>query len=105
MPKPMQDSEIRNSLANLGGWTLQGNAIVREFNFTDFVQAMVFVNRVAGVAEDAGHHPDITIVYNHVTLRLSTHDAGGITVNDIRMAETLNGLPESSQTEQRRKAG
>lgn len=61
--------------------------LVREWRFKDFVEAMMFVNRVAAVAEDAGHHPDIDIRYNRVRLGLVTHDAGGITKTDADMAK------------------
>lgn len=105
MPNPLQESEVRNALASLDGWTLHTGAIQREYHFENFVKAMEFVNRVAGAAEDAGHHPDISISYSQVTLRLSTHDAQGITVKDIRLAETLDQLPELSGLEQKRKAG
>ena len=60
--------------------------LVREWTFNDFVEAMAFVNRVAAIAEDAGHHPDIDIRYNQVPLGLVSHDAGGITERDAAMA-------------------
>ena len=92
MPAHLQESEIRSALTHLEGWRLDGNAIERLYHFDNFVKAMMFVNRVAAAAEEAGHHPDIIIAYNRVTLRLTTHDAGGITSNDVKMAETLNNL-------------
>jgi 4a-hydroxytetrahydrobiopterin dehydratase len=62
---------------------------VREWTFKDFVEAMAFVNRVAEIAETAGHHPNIDIRYNRVLLALVSHDAGGITERDIAMANRI----------------
>ncbi len=92
MAEHLTESEIREALSHLEGWRLDGNAIEHLYHFDNFVKAMMFVNRVATVAEEVGHHPDIIIAYNRVTLRLTTHDAGGITANDVKMAETLNNL-------------
>jgi 4a-hydroxytetrahydrobiopterin dehydratase len=72
------------------GWKLQDGKLVREWTFKDFLAAMVFVNRVAQIAEAAGHHPDIDIRYNRVLLGLVSHDAGGITERDTAMASRLN---------------
>ena len=68
------------------GWSLQEGKLVREWIFKDFAAAMVFVNRIAAIAETAGHHPDIDIRYNRVLLALVSHDAGGITERDTAMA-------------------
>jgi 4a-hydroxytetrahydrobiopterin dehydratase len=70
-------------------WKLQDGKLVREWAFKDFVEAMAFVNRVAEIAETAGHHPDIDIRYNHVLLALVSHDAGGITDRDTAMANRI----------------
>jgi 4a-hydroxytetrahydrobiopterin dehydratase len=64
-------------------------AIQRAYKFSNFVKAMEFVNQVAEKAEVAGHHPDIAISYNRVILTITTHDAGGVTVKDIELAEKL----------------
>ncbi|MGE5749395.1 MAG: 4a-hydroxytetrahydrobiopterin dehydratase, partial [Gemmatimonas sp.] len=74
----------------LHGWSRRGDALVRTYQFRNFSQAMEFVNRVAGLAESAGHHPDIDIRYSKVTLSLSTHDAGGITSNDVSLARAID---------------
>ena len=71
-------------------WRLQEGKLVREWTFKDFVAALVFVNRVAEIAEGAGHHPDIDIRYNRVLLGLVSHDAGGITDRDTAMASRLS---------------
>jgi 4a-hydroxytetrahydrobiopterin dehydratase len=83
---------VEQKLKQLQGWRLAGPEIVREFGFDDFAQAMQFVNAVAEKAEAAGHHPDIDIRYNKVTLALVSHDAGGLTERDFRMAESVNGI-------------
>jgi 4a-hydroxytetrahydrobiopterin dehydratase len=89
---PLSDSDIQNALTSLPEWILSGNAIQRVFQFSDFVHAMEFVNQVAEQAEEANHHPDITISYSRVTLSLTSHDAGGLTKRDIAMARKLSSL-------------
>jgi 4a-hydroxytetrahydrobiopterin dehydratase len=64
------------------------------FQFENFVEAMKFVNRIAAAAEAANHHPDIAISYNKVTLALVSHDSGGVTQRDIRMAGTINEVAD-----------
>jgi 4a-hydroxytetrahydrobiopterin dehydratase len=71
-------------------WRFVNGKLTRTWSFKDFGEAMAFVNRVAGVAEEAGHHPDIDIRYNKVTLGLVTHDAGGVTEKDAEMAQRLS---------------
>ena len=84
-------SEIDLALQNLPGWSRTGSSsIERVFQFGDFVQAMKFVNQIADAAEAANHHPDILINYNKVTLTLVSHDSGGVTQRDIRMAGKIN---------------
>ena len=89
MPK-MTETEIRNLLANERAWTLESGKLVRDWKFKDFVEAMLFVNRVATLAEATGHHPDIDIRYNQVILGLISHDAGGITKRDSAMAGRID---------------
>lgn len=83
---------VRRRLAGLKGWKKAGNAIQKQLSFADFKEAMFFVNGVASLAERAGHHPDITVTYNRVTLSLSTHDAGGITGKDFDLAKRADAL-------------
>jgi 4a-hydroxytetrahydrobiopterin dehydratase len=82
--------ELKEAMEKLPGWRLDEGKLLRDFKFPDFVTAMAFVNKIAGIAESAGHHPDIDIHYNKVRLGLVTHDAGGITAKDVEMAERLN---------------
>ncbi len=74
------------------GWQLEGQTIRRTFAFDDFVAAMGFVTKVALLAEKAFHHPDIDIRWNQVTLALSTHSEGGLTVKDTELAEAIESL-------------
>ena len=71
------------------GWENNGKEITRLYKFKDFAEAMVFVNKVAGLAEAADHHPDIDIRYNKVRLTLSTHSAGGLTEKDFSFARQI----------------
>lgn len=83
---------VRRRLAGLKHWKQAGNAIQKQFTFADFKEAMFFVNGIASLAERAGHHPDILITYNRVTLSLSTHDSGGITGKDFDLAKRADTL-------------
>lgn len=86
----LNQSEIDAVLKENPGWKLESGKLVRDWAFDNFEQAMAFVNRVAVLAESAGHHPDIDIRYNKVRLGLISHDAGGITVRDAKMVPHLN---------------
>ena len=78
------------------GWSETGAALERTFELPSFAEAIAFVNRVAELAEQANHHPDIQIAYRKVTLRWTTHSAGGITDRDYELAERSDGLAEPS---------
>lgn len=88
--RAMSVADVELALHDLPEWRLEGGRLVRHWTFADFVQAMAFVNRVAELAEEAGHHPDIDMRYSRVTLGLVTHDAGGITERDLEMARRLD---------------
>jgi 4a-hydroxytetrahydrobiopterin dehydratase len=92
MSTPLTDNEVKAALEKLPGWNTNGKAIERKFEFPDFKQAIDFINRVANVAEEANHHPDITINYNKVVLGLVSHDSGGVTNRDIKMAGRINEI-------------
>ena len=79
--------QIDEQLKTLDEWTLDGNAIRKQFTFKGFPEAVAFVNRLVPDAEAADHHPDITINYRRVTLSWSTHDEGGLTAKDIAGAQ------------------
>jgi len=87
--------EARNAaLAKLSGWTeVSGrDAIAKKFTFKDFNEAFGFMSRAALVAEKMDHHPEWFNVYKTVEVTLSTHDAGGVTDLDVKLAETMNKL-------------
>jgi 4a-hydroxytetrahydrobiopterin dehydratase len=90
--KQLTEAEIERELAGTPGWELVEDAIVRTVKFKDFKEAMVFVNRVAEVAEEVGHHPDIAVRWDTVVLTQSTHAAGGLTEHDFDLARRLNAL-------------
>jgi 4a-hydroxytetrahydrobiopterin dehydratase len=90
----LTDSAIQAALASLPGWKRNGQAIERTFEFGDFKQAMAFVNNVAEAAELANHHPDIDIRYNKVKTSLVSHDSGGVTERDVRMAGAINRIAD-----------
>lgn len=89
----MAPPDIEQKLAALPDWSLIGDAIQRTYGFKDFVESMEFVNRVADLAEQHQHHPDILVRYNKVTLTISTHDAGGLTDKDFSLAADLDAMP------------
>jgi len=93
MSAVLSQSDVELSLQKLPGWASRDRSIERVFQFADFAAAMRFVNRVAEAAEAANHHPDITINYNKVTLALISHDSGGVTQRDVRMAGEINSIP------------
>ncbi len=92
MSTVLSDPEIQQALQNLLGWKRNGIAIERTLQFGNFVQAMDFVNQIAEAAEAVNHHPDIHISYNKVTLELVSHDSGGVTQRDVRMAGKINEI-------------
>ena len=90
MATPLPRPAIERALAELAGWTLDGErAIAKQFSFGDHIEAMGFVTRVAMAAEKMDHHPELTIVYNRVSIALSSHDAGGVTQRDLDLATAI----------------
>jgi 4a-hydroxytetrahydrobiopterin dehydratase len=90
MANTLNAAELDEVLETHTAWKLLGGKLVREWTFKDFVEAMKFVNRVAAIADAAGHHPDVDIRYNRVVLGLVSHDAGGITKRDAAMVSTID---------------
>lgn len=82
----MTEEQIQEELKACTEWSDMNGAIQRTYQFKDFVSSIEFVNKIAALAEQAAHHPDILIRYNKVTLTLSTHDAGGVTEKDFSLA-------------------
>jgi len=88
----LSEPEIATRLHAVPAWTRQGAAIERTWTFKDFPEALAFINRVGELAEKADHHPDIENSWNRVTLLLTTHDRGGLTVLDFELAHAIDGL-------------
>lgn len=91
MPR-LNAADLTTALERLPGWTAANNEIAKTFIFGNFVEAIAFVNRVADLAEAAGHHPDLDIRYNRVRIALTTHDDGGVTDKDAALAGEIEGV-------------
>lgn len=90
MPTPRLDADaIARHLSALPGWSLDGDSICKRFEFDDFVAAFGWMTQVAAEAERLAHHPDWRNVYNRVEVRLSTHDADGLTELDFALAQSM----------------
>ncbi|MDQ3402528.1 MAG: 4a-hydroxytetrahydrobiopterin dehydratase [Actinomycetota bacterium] len=92
MPELLSENEIRTALGTLPDWRLADGALVRDVELAGFVQAIQVVNRIAEIAENDNHHPDIDIRWRTLTFRCSTHSAGGITALDVSLAEEIDGV-------------
>ncbi len=86
----LSPEQVQSGMAEVPEWSLNGDALQRTFRFDDFHGSMGFVTRVAELAEQMQHHPDIMIRYNKVTLTLTTHDARGLTERDFAFARATN---------------
>ena len=91
-PKALEEAEIEAKLADLEGWALVDGKLHRTFRFANFVEAFRFTASTALVAEKMDHHPEWFNVYNRVEVTLATHDAGGVTELDTRMAAFMNEI-------------
>jgi len=89
LAKKLDQAEIRAALAALPGWTLEDGKLHREYRFRDFNEAFGFMTRVALEAERRNHHPEWSNVWNRVVVDLTTHDAGGLTTNDVELARVM----------------
>ncbi|BAY53166.1 pterin-4a-carbinolamine dehydratase [Thermostichus vulcanus NIES-2134] len=92
MAERLSPADIEAQLANLPGWKQVGDRLEQTFTFKDFLGSIAFVNRLVDPAEQAGHHPDLSISWNRVTVCLTTHDVGGITQKDIDLAKVISNL-------------
>jgi 4a-hydroxytetrahydrobiopterin dehydratase len=88
----LEETEIRRRMGSLPGWRLEGDALHRELRFPDFVTAFGFMTSVALIAERMNHHPEWSNVYGTVTIRLTTHDAGGVSERDFALAAEVSRL-------------
>jgi 4a-hydroxytetrahydrobiopterin dehydratase len=90
MPAKLSEAEVDARMSELPGWRREGDKLRRQFQFADFVGAFSFMTRCALVAEKMDHHPDWSNVWNKVDVTLWSHDAGGITDRDFRLAQAMN---------------
>jgi len=89
-PKLLDDDEITAALADLPGWEREQDALVRTTQLPSFPAAIAVVDRVAAIAEERDHHPDIDIRWRTLTFRCSTHSEGGITELDVALAKAIS---------------
>jgi 4a-hydroxytetrahydrobiopterin dehydratase len=93
MSKPLTPEQIRAACAPLPGWSFERDALAKNFQFGSFREAMSFMHRVSFEAEELNHHPEWTNVYNRVSVRLNTHDAGGrVTDKDVELAKRIQKI-------------
>ena len=88
----LSDSEIEEKLAGLSGWEHSGDAIRKDFKRGDFVGSVRFVSSLVEPAEGMNHHPDVSISWDTVTVKISTHSEGGLTAADFELAEKIDAL-------------
>jgi 4a-hydroxytetrahydrobiopterin dehydratase len=88
----LSDAELRENLQILPGWEYTDNRIAKTFRFANYYETMAFVNAVAFIAHREDHHPDLSVHYNRAVVSYSTHDAGGVTLNDCVCAAKVEAL-------------
>jgi 4a-hydroxytetrahydrobiopterin dehydratase len=91
MPR-LREDEIEARLADLPGWDRHGEAIRRRFEGEDFAFAVALVNRIAPVAEELNHHPDLEVSWGSVTVTVTTHSEGGLTESDFDLARRIDAV-------------
>ncbi|MBZ0257047.1 4a-hydroxytetrahydrobiopterin dehydratase [bacterium] len=91
-PTKLSEEQIKEQLVSLEGWACFDQKLHRDFQFKDFTEAFAFMSRIALFAEKMDHHPDWSNVYNKVSIDLSTHDAGGVTELDFKLASSINAI-------------
>lgn len=89
----MNESSIKKQLQLLNNWSYVDNAIEKNYSFKNFAEALLFINKVGAIAEKMNHHPELFNTYNKVKLRLTTHDAHGITQKDFDLAAAVDAIP------------
>jgi 4a-hydroxytetrahydrobiopterin dehydratase len=92
MPEAMSHDDVRAALQQMPAWSLEDGKLHRELRFGGFAEALAFLVRVGIEAEKRGHHPELTNVFNRVTIDLTTHDAGGITEKDVDLARAVDEI-------------
>jgi len=91
-PMKLTEAELAAALKNLAEWKLEGGKLHREYAFADFITAFGFMASAALVAQGMDHHPEWFNVWNKVRVDLTTHDAGGITELDVKLAQAMEAL-------------
>jgi 4a-hydroxytetrahydrobiopterin dehydratase len=92
------DAQLTQALSTVSGWSLNGSVLEKNFPFSakgtlsPFMQGLLFIERIAALAEHADHHPDILFTYPSVTIMLTTHDSGGVTEKDFDLAKQVDGV-------------
>jgi 4a-hydroxytetrahydrobiopterin dehydratase len=92
MTSKLSEKAITEALPSVSGWALKGDGIERSYRFVDFITAFAFMTRVALLAEKADHHPEWSNVYNRVDIRLTTHDASGLSEKDFSLARAIDTI-------------
>lgn len=90
--RKLTPDEVLKRLDSLDGWSADGNAIKRRFEFGNFAESLEFVNKVGAIAEDEDHHPDITFGWGYAEIATTTHDRGGVTDVDLALAGRVNQI-------------
>jgi 4a-hydroxytetrahydrobiopterin dehydratase len=91
-PTKLSQAEVDKALSELPGWTVEGGKLHRDYTFVDFVAAFGFMTGAALIAQGMDHHPEWFNVYNRVRIDLATHDSGGITALDLKLAHAMEEL-------------
>lgn len=92
--RKLSAGEIEHALGDLDGWRTEGDNLKKRFSFSNFAEALEFINRAGEIAERRDHHPDILFGWGYAEFSITTHDAGGITQNDFALAEEIDGITE-----------
>ena len=92
--KKLSGNELEELVRGMNGWELKEGKLQKSFRFSDFIEAFGFMTRIALEAEKINHHPEWSNVYNTVTIKLSTHDAGGITDYDVKLANIIDKISQ-----------
>ena len=89
---PLKDKEIKKLLGQIPAWALKDGHLHKKFNFKNFIESMKFVNKIAEIAENEGHHPDFSVHYNKVEVELWTHAINGLSENDFIVAAKIDKI-------------
>ncbi|MBO6536014.1 MAG: 4a-hydroxytetrahydrobiopterin dehydratase [Balneolaceae bacterium] len=91
--EPLKEEKINEHLTSLNGWKYENDSITKDFKFNDFKEALAFIIRVGFEAEELGHHPNLSNVYNQVSIALQTHDIGNkVSEKDIELAQKIEKI-------------